>query len=71
MLQEFGRFVLTTWNLNKQCVKSVRVSDDTLQWVLSILEMSGGKRQCQALTQSNVLHFVGWLPFRTCEKFDE
>ena len=30
VLQEFGRFVPTTWNLNKQCVEPVRVSNDAL-----------------------------------------
>ena len=30
VLQEFGRFVPTIWNLNKQCVEPVRVSDDAL-----------------------------------------
>ena len=54
----------TTWNLNKQCVEVFVVSDDALQWVLSIPEMPDGRRHCQALTQSEVLHFVGWWPFR-------
>ena len=33
--------------------------------------MSEGRRQCQVLTQSEVLHFVGWLPYRTGEEFDQ
>ena len=32
--------------------------------------MPGRRRQCQVLTQSEVLHFVGWLPYRTLEEFD-
>ena len=69
MLQEFGRSVPTTWNLNKQCVEPIRVSDDALQWVFNILEMPDGRRHCQALTQSEVLHFVSWLPYPTREQF--
>ena len=61
----------TTWNLNKQCNEAFAVSDDALQWVLIILEISDGMRHYQALTQSEVLHFVGWWPFRTCEDFDQ
>ena len=71
MLQEFGRSMLTTWNLGKQCVEPVRVSDDAFQRVLGILEMPEGRRHCQALTQSEVLHFMGWLPYRTRKEFDE
>ena len=33
--------------------------------------MSDGKRHCQALTQSEVLHFVGWMPFCIREEFDQ
>ena len=61
----------TTWNLYKQCVEPVRVFDDALQWVFSILEMSDGRRHCQALTQLEVLYFVGWMPFCTCEELNE
>ena len=61
----------TTWNLDKQCIELVRVSDDTLQRVLGILEMPNGRIHYQALTQLEVLHFVGWLPYRTREEFDE
>ena len=39
--------------------------------IFGILEMPEGRRQCQALTQSDVLHFVGWLPYCTREKFDK
>ena len=60
MLKEFETSVPTTWNLNKQDVEAFEVMDDTLQWVLSIPEMLGGRRNCQALTQSEVLHFMGW-----------
>ena len=59
VLKEFGRFVPTTWNLNKQCVKAFAVTDDALQRVLSVLEMPDGRRNYQALTQYEVLHFMG------------
>ena len=32
--------------------------------------MPGGRRQCQVLTQPEVLHFVGWLPYCTHEEFN-
>ena len=60
----------TTWNLNKQFVEPVMVSDNALQWIFSILEMPGGSKHYQALTQSEVLHFVGWMPFYTLDEFD-
>ena len=69
VLREFGRSVPTTWNLNKQYVEVFAVSDEALQWVLSIPEMSDGRRHCQALTQSKVLHFMGWWHFRMREDF--
>ena len=47
----------------------VRGANNALQRVLSILEMSGGRKNCQALTQSEVLNFVGWFPFCTHEEF--
>ena len=71
MLEEFDRSVPTTWNLDKQCVEPARVSDEALQRVFNILEMSDGRRHCQALTQSKVPHFVGWLPYGTHEEFDK
>ena len=67
VLQEFGRAVPTAWNLSKQCVEPDRVSDDALQQVFNILEMPDGR----SATQSEVLHFVGWLPYRTRDQFDE
>ena len=33
--------------------------------------MSSGRKNCQALTQSEVLDFMGWSPFCTCEEFDK
>ena len=71
MLEKFGRSVPTTWNLGKQYVDRARVSDEALQRVFNILEIPDGRRHCQALTQSEVLHFVSWLPYRTREEFDE
>ena len=71
MLEEFGRFVLTTWNLGKQSIEPAKVSDEGLQQIFGLLEMPVGKRQCQVLTLSEVLHFVGWLPYRTREEFDQ
>ena len=41
MLEEFGRFVPTTWNLGKQCVEPDRVSDEGLLRIFSILEILG------------------------------
>ena len=32
---------------------------------------AGQKENCQTLTQSEVLDFVGWSPFCTCEEFDQ
>ena len=61
----------TSWNLGKECVEQARVGDDGLQRIFSTLEMPGGRRQCQALTQSEVPHFVGWLPYHTSEEFNE
>ena len=61
----------TTWSLNKQCVEVFEVTDDALQQVLSVSEMLDRRRNCQALTQSEVLHFVGWWPFRTSDEFDQ
>ena len=49
----------TTWNLNKQCVEAFGVMDDALQRVLSVSEMLDGRRNCQALTQFEVLNFMG------------
>ena len=46
------------------------VSDNALQRIFSILEMPGGSKHYQALTQSEVLHFVGWMPFYTLDEFD-
>ena len=63
--------MLTTWNLGKQFINWARVSDESLQRGFSILEIPDGRRHCQALTQSEVLHFVGWPPYRTREEFDE
>ena len=71
MLEEFSKFVPTIWNLGKQCVEPARVSDEGLQWIFGILEMPEGRWHCQALTQSKVLHFVGWLPYYTRQEFDE
>ena len=71
MLEEFYRSMPITWNLGKQCVEPARVSDEVLERVFSIIEMLDGRRHCQALTQSEVLHFVGWLPYRTNEEFDK
>ena len=71
MLVEFSRFVPTTWNLGKQCVEPTRVSDEGLQRIFSILEMPRGRHQYQALTQSEVLYFIGWLPYRTRKEFDK
>ena len=71
VLEEFKSFVSTTWNLGKQCVEPARVSDEGLQCLFRILEMPEGRRHCQALTQLEVLHFVGWLPYRTSKEFDE
>ena len=61
----------TTWNLNRQCVNPFKVANNALQKALSILEMHGGRKNSQALTQSEVLEFVGWSPFHTCEQFDQ
>ena len=36
-----------------------------------ILGMSEGRKQGNVLTQSEVLHFTGWLPYRTCEEFEQ
>ena len=47
------------------------MADDALQRVFSILEMLGGRKNIQALTQSEVLDFVGWSPFRKREEFDQ
>ena len=71
MLEEFRRFMPTTWNLGKQCVEPARVFDEGLQRIFGILEIPGGRRQCQVLTQSEVLHFVGWQPYLTREEFDK
>ena len=60
----------TTWNLGKQPVKLARVFDEGLQRIFSLLEMPGERRQCQVLTQSEVLHFVGWFPYYTSEEFE-
>ena len=46
MLEEFGGSVPTTWNLNEQYVEAFMVTDDALQWMLSILEMPEGRRNC-------------------------
>ena len=62
--------MLTTWNLYKQCVEAFAVSDDALQRVLNIPVMLGRRRHYEALTQLEVLHFIGWWPFHTCEEFD-
>ena len=61
----------TTLNMNKQCVEAFTVADDVLQWILNVPEMPGGTRNYQALTQSEVLHFVDWWPFRTRKEFDQ
>ena len=45
--------------------------DDAFQRVLGILEMPKGIKNCQVLTQPEVLDFVGWFPFRTREEFDQ
>ena len=71
MLEEFGWTVPTTWNLGKQCVEPTKVSDEGLQRIFGILRMPEGRRQCHALTQSEVLHFTGWLPYHTREEFDQ
>ena len=55
----------------RQAVRRARVLDDALQRVFNILEMSDERRHCQTLTQLEVLHFVGWLPYRTREEFNE
>ena len=39
--------------------------------MLNILEMSGERMNCLALTQSEVLNFVGWFPFCMREDFDQ
>ena len=61
----------TTWNLGKQCVESAKVSDEGLIRIYEILGMPIEMRQCHALTQSEVLNFMGWLPYRAREVFDE
>ena len=50
MLKVFGHSVPTTWNLNQQCVDPFEVADDVFQRVLNILEMSGRRKNYQALT---------------------
>ena len=47
------------------------MTDDALQRVLNILEMLGRRKNCQALTQFEVLDFVGWSLFRTPKEFDQ
>ena len=46
------------------------VTDEVLQWLLNILEMPDGRRNCLALTQIKVLNFIGWLAFHSCEESD-
>ena len=71
MLKEFERPALTTRNLNKQCVEAFEVADDVLQRVLNVPKMPSRRRNYQALTQIEVIHFVGWWPFRSCDKFNQ
>ena len=69
-LEEFGKAVPTTWNLGKQCVDPVRVSDEALKHIYGVLGMPDGGRQGQVLIQSEVLNFTRWLPYHTREEFD-
>ena len=67
LLQEFGRAVPTAWNLSKQCVEPDRSR-------MMLFSRCSTFLKCQmeeVLTQSEVLHFVGWLPYLTRDQFDE
>ena len=70
-LAEFGRAVPTTWNLGKQCAKPATMPDEGYACIQGILAMPKGRRNGHALTTSEVLDFIGWLPYRSREEFDE
>ena len=70
-LTEFGRAVLVTWNLGKQCADPAIVSDEGYARIQGILAMPERRRNCHALTTSEVLDFTGLLPYRTREEFAE
>ena len=46
------------------------MSDEALQGIYGVLGMLEVRRQGHALTQLEVLHFAGWLPYCTREEFD-
>ena len=47
------------------------VSDEGHARIQGILAMPEGRRNCHALTTSEVLEFTGWQPYRTREEFVE
>ena len=59
VLKTYGQSVPTTWNLNWQCVDAFEVVDDVFQRVLNILEMLDRRKNCQVLTQPEVLDLWG------------
>ena len=68
-MAEFGRVVPTKWNLGRQCADLAKVSDEGYAPIQGILGMPKRRRNCHALTTSEVLDFTGWLPYRTKEEF--
>ena len=43
--------------------------DEGFAHIQGILGMPQGRRDCHALTMSEVLKFTGWLPYRNREEF--
>ena len=70
-LAEFGKAVPTTWNLGRQCVDPAIVPDEGYARIQGILALPNGRRNCHALTTSEVLDFTGRLPYRTRGEFAE